>query len=321
MCIRTSLTSHFRFQPVRFWRNQEGVRKLISLLSDQFAYRIDKKNSDNDILKNINPFITQIENPGLISLATSIRNNLSFNKSGQKFGMDYIFQKNMSRILLANGFDTRTLLSHGTRIRWSAGNSFTFINLTDAGSKTFESEYFTSRNYDIGFITSNLSIQYQPGILFRIILDYQLSNEKNKLATEYSVKHNISLETTYNLLNKGTVTGKLNYINITYNENPYTPVAYEMLQGLQPGNNGIWSLSLVRALTGGLELNIDYNGRVSENQSVIHYGGIQVRWSFLTSGAVFSEDPAAIRLIFIINSYFDIILNRTTCNNIDLFYQ
>jgi hypothetical protein len=194
--------------------------------------------------------------------------------------MDYIFQKNMSRNLLANGFDTRSLLSHGTRIRWSTVKSFTFINQTDAGSKNFESEYFASRNYDIGFITNDLSIQFQPGILFRIIMDYKISDEKNRLATEHSTKHDISLETTYNILNKGTMTGKLNFIHIYYNENPYTPVAYEMLQGLQPGNNGIWSLSLVRTLTGGLELNVEYTGRVSENQSVIHYGGIQVRWSF-----------------------------------------
>ena len=270
----------FQIQPSRFWRNQEGIRKLISLLSDQFAYRIDKKNSDKDLSRNINPFITQINDPGLISLATSIRNNFSLNKSGQKFGMDYIFQKNMSRNLLANGFDTRSLLSHGTRIRWSTVKSFTFINQTDAGSKNFESEYFASRNYDIGFITNDLSIQFQPGILFRIIMDYKISDEKNRLATEHSTKHDISLETTYNILNKGTMTGKLNFIHIYYNENPYTPVAYEMLQGLQPGNNGIWSLSLVRTLTGGLELNVEYTGRVSENQSVIHYGGIQVRWSF-----------------------------------------
>jgi hypothetical protein len=276
----TQFNQSFQIHPLRFWRNQKGFRKLISLFSDQFAYRIDKKNSDGDPACNMNPFTTQMDSPGLISLSTSIRNNLSLNKSGQKFGMDYIFQKNMNRTLLANGFDTRTLSSHGTRIRFSPESSLTFINQTDAGNKTFESEYFMSRNFDIGFITSDLSVQFQPGIMFRMILDYKISDEKNRMDSEHSTKHDISFETTYNILNKGTMTGRLNFIHINYNENPYTPVAYEMLQGLQPGNNGIWSLSLVRALTGGLELNMEYTGRVSENQSVIHYGGIQVRWSF-----------------------------------------
>jgi hypothetical protein len=270
----------FQIQPVRFWRNQEGIRKMISILSDQFAYRIDKKNSDKDFIGNINPFNTRTNDPGLTTLSTSIRNNLSFNKSGLKFGADYIFQKNSNRLLLANGFDTRSLISHGTRIRWSPGNIFSFINQTDAGNKSFESEFFSSRNYEITFITSDLSVQYQPGISFRVMLKYLFSNEKNKPGVEHSEKHDIGFETRYNILNKGTVMGKLSYIHIDYNQNPYTPVAYEMLKGLQPGNNGIWELSLQRTLTGGLELNIDYTGRVSENQSVVHYGGVQVRWTF-----------------------------------------
>jgi hypothetical protein len=53
-----------------------------------------------------------------------------------------------------------------------------------------------------------------------------------------------------------------------------------MLKGLQPGNNGIWEMSFQRTLTGGLELNLEYTGRVSENQNVVHYGGVQVRWTF-----------------------------------------
>ena len=270
----------FQIQPVRFWRNKGGVRKVVSFFSDQFAYTINRKNTEKDFIRNINPFNTGLNSPGLTTLSTSIRNNLSFNKSGPKFGADYVFQKNGNRMLLANGFDTRTLISHGTRIRWSPANTFSFINQTDAGRKKFESEFFSSRDYDIEFIASDLSVQYQPGISFRIILKYLFSNEKNRIGIENSDKHDISCETRYNMLNKGTVMGKLSYIHIDYNQDPYTPVAYEMLKGLQPGNNGIWEVTFQRTLTGGLELNFNYTGRVSENQKVIHYGGIQVRWNF-----------------------------------------
>ena len=270
----------FQFQPGRLWRNKDGIRKLISMFSDQFAYRIDRKNTNKDPARNMNPFNTRTNNPDLITLSTSIRNNLSFNKSGLKFGADYIFQNNRNRILLANGFDTRAQVSHGTRLRWSPGNILSFINQTDAGKKSYESEFFSSRNYNIAFITNDLSVQYQPGISFRMTLKYLFSDERNKSGTEHSDKNDISLETRYNILNKGTIMGKLSYIHIEFNQNPYTPVAYEMLKGLQPGNNGIWEVSFQRTLTGGLELNFEYTGRISENQSVVHYGGAQVRWTF-----------------------------------------
>jgi hypothetical protein len=270
----------YQVQPVNFWRDKTGFRKFVSSFSDQFAYSINRKNTDKDLIGNINPFYTDLDNPGLTTLSTSIRNNLSYNRSGQKFGADYIFLKNSNRILLANGFDTRSAISHGTRIRFSPGNIFSFINQTDLGRKKFESEFFSSRDFDIEFVTNDLSFQYQPGISFRIILKYLFSNENNRSGKEKSDKHDISCETRYSILNKGTVMGKLSYIRIKYNEDPNTPVAYEMLNGLQPGNNGIWEATFQRSLTGGLEMSINYTGRVSGKQKVIHYGGVQVRWNF-----------------------------------------
>jgi len=269
-----------QLQPVRFLRDKTGMRKVVSFFSDQFAYSINRKNTDKDLITNINPFYTDLNNPALTTLSTSIRNNLSFNKSGQKFGLDYIFLNNMNRLLLANGFDTRYTISHGTRIRLSPGTIFSFINQTDFGKKKFESEFFSIRDFDINFIANDLSVQYQPGISFRIILKYLFSDENNKTGDEKSDKHDISCEARYNILNKGTFMGKLSYIHVNYNSDPNTPVAYEMLKGLLPGNNGIWETTFQRTLTGGLEMSLNYTGRVSENQKVIHYGGIQVRWNF-----------------------------------------
>jgi hypothetical protein len=269
-----------QLQPGRFWREKPGVRKIISLFSNQFAYSINRKNTEKDFLKNIDPFYSDLSNPGLTTLVTSIRNNLSLNKSGQMFGLDYIFLKNMNRMLLANGFDTRSAISHGTRLRFSPGNIFSFIDQTDIGNKKFGSEFFSSRDYDINFISNDLSVHYQPGISIRIVLKYLFSDEKNKKGPEKTDKHDISCETWYNILNKGTITGKLSYIHISYNMDPDTPVAYEMLKGLQPGNNGIWEAAFQRTLAGGLEMSLNYSGRVSENQKVIHYGGIQARWNF-----------------------------------------
>jgi hypothetical protein len=270
----------FHLQPQRFWRDKSGIRKISTFFSDQFAYSINRKNTDKNLPGNINPFYTDLNNAGLTTLSTSFRNNFSFNKSGKIFGADYIFLKNDNRMLLANGFDTRSAVSHGTRIRFSPGNLFSFISQTDIGRKKFKSEFFRSRDFDIKFITNDLSVQYQPGISFRINLKYIFSDEKNNFGQEKSDKHDISCETRYNILNKGTLMAKLSYIRINYNQDPNTPVAYEMLKGLQPGNNGIWEAAFQRTLTGGLDMSINYTGRVSENQKVIHYGGVQVRWNF-----------------------------------------
>jgi len=267
-------------EPARFWRNKAGFRSVLALFSNQFGYRLNRKNTTENLLNNINPFNTNLNSPDLITISTSIRNYLSFNKTNPKFGIDYIFQKNVSRFLLANGFDTKSLVSNGLRIRLSAGYDLILINQSDAGYKSYKSEFFTLKNFDISFTKSDFSIQYQPGIFFRIITNYIFSDERNGPDGEHASKHDISVEIRYNILKKGNLTGKFNYINITYNQDPHTAVAYEMLQSLQPGHNGIWSLSFQRTLSGGVELNLEYSGRVIGNQKVVHLGSMQVRWNF-----------------------------------------
>jgi len=267
-------------QPARIWNNQEGIKKLAARFSNLLAYRINRKMTGPDLINNLNPFNIQLTNPDLTTMTTSIRNNLSFNKTGEILGIDYIYQNNKNRLLLANGFDTRTKMSNGIRIKWNMNNSISVINQTDAGSKGFESEFFASKNYDIGFITSHLSMQYQPGVSYRIILNYTFRDENNKSNTEIASTHDIGIEGRYNILNKGSLYGKVNYVNISYNDLLNTPVAYEMLQGLLPGHNGVWSIHFQRSITGGIDLNLEYSGRVSENQDVVHVGGIQVRWNF-----------------------------------------
>jgi hypothetical protein len=266
--------------PDRIWKNRNGIYKGISLFSNQFAYRINRKNTNSDILKNLNPFFSDLNDPDLVTLSTSIRNNLSFNKTGQVFGMDYIYQQNMLRTLLANGFDTRSTRSHGLRARVTINDQTSIINQTDNGERSFASEFLSTRDYEIDFISNKLSAQVQFSQAFRLVADYGYKNQVNRQDIQQSAEHNIGIELRYSRLNKGILTGRVNYVHLSYNDDPASPVGYEMLQGLQPGHNGTWNLLFQRTITGGIEVNLEYAGRVSENQSVIHTGGLSVRANF-----------------------------------------
>ncbi len=266
--------------PARIWKTRDGFYRAVSLFSNQFAYRINRKNTAKDILKNLNPFVSDLDDPDLITLSTSIRNNLSFNKTGKVFGADYIYQRNLNRSLLSNGFDTRTISSHGFRGRLSPGGNITLINQFDSGNKTFSSQFLSTRDYDIDFIYNKMSAQVQMSMTFRLVADYGFKNQVNRLDVQQSEEHNLGAELRYSILNKGIITCRMNYVHLGYNDDPGSPVGYEMLQGLLPGHNGTWTVLFQRSITGGIELNLEYSGRVSENQAVIHTGGLQVRANF-----------------------------------------
>ncbi|MFC2112536.1 hypothetical protein ACFLTA_04635, partial [Bacteroidota bacterium] len=266
--------------PSRIWKTRDGLYKGISMFSNQFAYRINRKNSSKDILKNLNPFTIDLNDPDLLTLSTSVRNNLSFNKTGKVFGADYIYQRNLSRSLLSNGFDTRKIISHGLRGRLSLADNISLINQFDSGDKTFSSQFLSSRDYDINFIYNKLSAQLQLSMALRLVADYGIKSQVNKLDVQKSEEHNLGSELRYSIVDKGILTARLNYVHFNYNDDPNSPVAYEMLNGLLPGHNGTWTVLFQRTIAGGIELNIEYSGRVSEKQAVIHSGGLQVRANF-----------------------------------------
>ena len=88
------------------------------------------------------------------------------------------------------------------------------------------------------------------------------------------------MEFKFNKVEKGSITAKFDFINITYNDLQNTPVAYEMLNALQTGANYTWNFTYQRNLTSNIQISINYDGRKSPTTKLINIGGAQVRAFF-----------------------------------------
>ena len=267
-------------RPEMVWKSKKGFKKLLSKFSNNFAFQTNQKSTDEMLEHSLNPFYIKSDDSTVISLNQNLRNTFSFNRSSTKFGVDYIYQKNTNKILLSNGFDKREKYLHGFKLRWKFIQDFNFQYYFELGNKKYESEFFSLKNYQIENFTNDLKIQYQPGFQTKIELNYTYSDKNNKLLTEQVRIHTIGTEINYSIAKKGNLLVKGNYLNINYNSDPNTSIAYEMLQGLKPGHNATWSLMFQRKLSGYIEMNVVYSGRVSENIKTIHTGSLQLRAFF-----------------------------------------
>ncbi|MFO7829325.1 MAG: hypothetical protein R6V23_11925 [Bacteroidales bacterium] len=267
-------------RPEAIWKNKSGIKKVLSKFSNSLALLINQKSTNHDFSQSLNPFYFNDGDTALINLNQNFRNTFSFKRSDPKFGADYIFQQNQNKTLLTNGFDERKRVQNGLRIRWNFISDFTLQEFFNVGSKEYRSEFFSTKNYEIDIISNEFKIQYQPGFQTKIELNYRFSNKQNNLSVEKSESHTIGTELNYTFTKKGNIILQGNFINIDYNANSNTSLAYEMLEGLKPGNNATWNITLQRKLAGYLELNLLYNGRISEDVRAIHTGSIQLRAFF-----------------------------------------
>lgn len=78
---------------------------------------------------------------------------------------------------------------------------------------------------------------------------------------------------------KTSIRGNFSFINNDFTGNNFSLVGNQMLDGLKPGKNQVWSLFLQQALNSFIMLNVNYEGRNS-GERTIHIGSMQVKASF-----------------------------------------
>lgn len=272
------------FNPAILWINETGFKKFLSKFSDQLAFRIEHKTSDDKPNNAYNPFISEkfIHDSLLLSLGSSFRNTLYFDRNNPEFGFDLNFRNNRNKALLVNGFETRIIRLRGINIRWNFYKAFSIILKYDFGSKVSSSEFFSSRDYDIDFNKIGPQFSYQPSPSLQIDLKYNYTTKLNTPgATETKANiHDLGVEINYKIVNKGSLLIKGNYLDVSYNDLVNNSLAFEMLEGYQPGSNGTWSISYQQNIASHLQLNLLYNGRKSPGVKTVHIGSVQLRAYF-----------------------------------------
>lgn len=283
--VRTNSVSFnqtFNLNPASVWRNAEGIKKWFSRFANQTAIRINRKVLANSGIPVFNPFQLTISDTSLITLNAFLRSTLFFNRSNPVFGADLSYQGNSAKSLLSNGFDTRSRNETTLKTRWSVSKETILVFTGKTGIKDFNSELFINRNYKIDFYELGSELGFQFSNILRLSFNYAFISQKNEInfGGEISKNNRLGTEFRYNQLTKGSLVAKLNYINNNYTGLSNSPVAFEMLEGLQRGNNLTWGLQIQRSLKGGLQLNLNYDARKSPTIPIVHSGGVQLRAVF-----------------------------------------
>lgn len=254
--------------------------RFLSRFSNRFSYRINKKSDLKEFQSYGNPFEVSLSNSHIISLNSNIQNTFSYKKKESRTAWDYLHIESQSKQLMASGFDMTNMTENGLRFRWSFASAHQLINRIDRGKKRFNSEYFKQKDYNIHYLKENIHLQMQPTTHFQWGLEYQYQNKKNRWGNQRAINHRLSSEIKYSFLRKGSIQLKAQYLSIHYKKPSTTPIAYQMLEGFQPGNNLTWAISYDQKISKIFNLRLNYNGRHSQKNPAIHNGSMELRAQF-----------------------------------------
>lgn len=267
------------------WNVSENKsKKFWSHFYDQASFIVDSKKLKMDNSFNLNPFEALKEDLGtedFIALNYSIRNVLFFNRGKQRYTTSYTFLTNKSRNLLSIGFQQNKTNSHQLNFNHKFDANWLVNSLASLGKEESKSQNFTNRNFTIKShqFKPKLSYLFSENAQFDVF--YQYTSKDNTIGSlESLAQNNYGLSFTYNKAQKIALTSEFNFFQNEFEGNANSPVAYQILEGLQPGKNFTWSLLAQKKLTKYLDLNLNYFGRKSETSKMIHTGTIQLKAYF-----------------------------------------
>jgi hypothetical protein len=273
------LSQTLTLDPIR-WQDSSNKSKLfLAHFYNQTSFLIDRKQRNDGQEINLNPFQSNPENQ--LALQSNFRNQLFFNRGKQHYTLSYSFLASELKNVLSfgsiaqKGFTHQLNFTHKIQQQWLLNFQFNFDN------NKSESENYSSKNFELDQVLINPKISYLLDDNKRFDVFYQFQQKENLINEKENLEqHKFGVFAMINENTNASISAEFNYFFNAFEGNTNTPVAYQMMEGLQSGTNFTWSLIAQKKLTKFLDLNLNYFGRKSDTSRTIHTGTVQLKAYF-----------------------------------------
>ena len=291
-----SFTENIMFDPKLIFDRSSQMYDIIKVIQLQSNVRVQNKFeptntlADYNVLNSYNLFdlYQTIEQESIINNEISARNQIFLFRSNSKFGIQLVKFTNQRKDFLSTGFETRFSSKNKMAVRFRPDDITTInLDLTN-GIKYLENKGFQTNSYYLDLI------EYEPSYSLVFLNKYRLKasykyakkiNDGDRFVSDgldstRGIFNNYSLQFRYFKSQAGNLNMKLSYVQVKYNTALNTPIAFAVLEGLQPGKNFVWGVGVDRLYKSNLQLNLSYDGRKSETGPIVHIGSMTLRYLF-----------------------------------------
>ncbi|WP_277479389.1 hypothetical protein [Catalinimonas alkaloidigena] len=284
-------TNNFNFQlnmtPPLNWLEKGGVKSWLGRFSTITAWSIDKRINAESITQRVIPWL-DAEDESLLSIRENLRTTLFFNRRETSFGAELGFRNQRRKQLLNGGFEERIKQAVLIGTRWNINRQWGFKWQGEKGSEVQKLQLTqqNNRNFNINFFQIWPEISWQADMKTRVSAKYTYINKQNQASSmheegdDHAVHHTIGLDFRHTQLMKHNINASIEYIDIHYDGEINSALAYEMLDGLNSGSNVRWTINWQQYVLEGLQLVLNYYGRKSEEKPSIHSGSVMLRALF-----------------------------------------
>ena len=268
--------------PKVIWNNEKGIKGFLAKFSARSSLLISKQSLKDAQASAFNPFKLSSNENNIIVVNASIRNALYFNRTSSIYKINYIQGWTQNKVLLLNGIDARQNSTHEVSTKWNVKRFLALKLEFFVGSKVYNSEFFDTDDYAIKkyAVESGTEYTWKTKIRTGIYYNYSIRRNDQQFGGEKAKANEVGWDFKFSLIGKSTLLADFKYVNIDYSGESNTTKAYEILEGLRPGQNYIWSVRLDQKLVRNIQLTLRYEGRKAGQNKLVNTGTAQIRALF-----------------------------------------
>jgi hypothetical protein len=279
-------------EPRQLWpAAKKGWKKWLGRTATQSTLQINRRTFANATGVRVwDPFQNNLPDTVLVTLSSTLRNILFLNRGQPSWDASFSAGDNRSQLALTTGFEQRQTQDYLLHLRSSFNLRWSVEADVERFFKNNDNEAFSTRNYQIEGWELGPKLTWIPIRGLRTWINLKWSESKNLLTSaERAVQTSWTAEINWNPAAKSNTAGfraatslrlKGTYADVQYTGAANSAVAFVMLEGLQNGKNFLWNLALDRQLSKSMQLSLQYEGRKTGINRVIHVARAQVRAVF-----------------------------------------
>lgn len=272
----------FRIQAPTLWQGASPFKRFVARFNSITSYKADRRITDNSILTIINPLKLDVADSTLIAVNSLIKQTTFFNRSNARFGIEHTIQSTKGKQYLNSGFEWRRFDKNQLVTRVGIGKRVSLILDVQRADKQTLNDFFENRNYKYRseIVFPELFYQTSKGLRFGTYYKYTEARNDPAFGDISAFINEYGVELRYFIINRGNIDARLSSHQISYNGDPNTPLAFDLLSGLSNGQNLTWKVGFGGKAKNGIQFNLSYEGRKTPVFKAVHIGRAEARYIF-----------------------------------------
>ena len=283
--IRTDdvrLNQSLRISPKAVWYNEKGWKAAVARFSTLSNLTINRKTQVSESVAAWNPFQLDVADTSLVAVTSNIRNVLFFNQADPVYDLQIGMSDVRNKFVQTSGFESRRNSEQYLRGRWNITKTISTSFALTQGQRTNDSEFFNNKDFDIRYFEAGPELTLIPSRTFRATLAYEYRQDEDQLSDGAiaALRHGFEAEARYNQSTKTAIQLRASLVAVEFEGTVNSPIGFAILNGLQDGQNFLWSLTLDQQLAKNIQLRLSYEGRKTGTANIVHTGRAQVAANF-----------------------------------------